>query len=168
VSVAQQDQQTGFEVIRQRVVDWLTVEGFKVTKAPANRAEWGMVAEVMGDRRVLVFQMPERPDALFFEGLVQLADDYTLKISSLEPRHREALMWDLRLELLRFDIDHKGIEQPLRQVAFQSRLYVEDLTRTSFMDMMRKLIGAHTMVLYLLARAVSEPPPDPGLMGMIH
>lgn len=150
--------------VRARLEGWLAADGWTLSEAAATDAEWLVVAFHPSGIRIQVGQKPERPDVVLLQASVSLSAEHRERLTTLPPAQRVELLWDLRLDLLRSGVEFDGLGEPLDRVRLHLRLYVEDLTRTGFLERVDRLrhlvLLVITRVTRLLAAPGAGPEPD--------
>lgn len=150
--------------VRTTLEGWLEADGWALTEADAPDAEWLLVAVHPSQVRIQVGQKPEHPDVVILQASVSLADEHRRRLAEAPPAARAGLLWDLRIDLLRSGVEFDGLAEPLDRVRLHQRLYVEDLTRTGFLERVDRLrhlvLLVITRVTRLLAAPGAAPAPD--------
>jgi len=147
--------------LRDRVEGWLEAEGWSLAEAPAPDAEWLLVAVHPSQIRIQLGQKPERPEALILQASVSLSDEHRARLATLPPAPQTDLLWELRIDLLRQGVEFDGLGEPLDRVRLHQRLYVEDLTRTRFIERVDRLRHLVLLVITHVTRALAAPGAGP-------
>lgn len=142
---------------RQRIERWLLADGWTVSPTDAPDAAWLLVAVHPSQIRMQVGQKTEHPDVLILQASVSLSDEHQRRLAALAPPLRADLLWDLRIDLLHSGCEFDGLGEPLDRVRLHRRLFVEDLTRTGFLERVDALRHLVLLVITRVARALAEP-----------
>ncbi len=139
-------------------------DGWSLRQETPQGGLWAFVAEDSRGRRVVVGQNANRQDEVIIQAQVNIGDDTINKLSSLPENEREELLWDLRFELLRTNLEFAGIETPLKSIKVSERIFLDALTKDCFLQRISEVRKGLLVVLWILARKFVQPPP-PRQMG---
>lgn len=143
--------------LRSRIEAWLEADGWSLAPIDAPDADWLLVAVHPSQIRIQVGQKPERPDALILQASVSLSEEHRQHLAALPPPPRADLLWQLRIDLLRSQVEFDGLGEPLDRIRLHRRLFVEDLTRTAFLDRVDALRHLVLLVITRVTRALAAP-----------
>lgn len=149
----------GDSTTRDRVTDWLLAEGWKLQGAESPDAEWVFVAEDRQGKKVAFGQTRKRPGFLELQANIVLDDKHRIQLEELPEDELEDLLWDLRFELLRLDVEFHGLQRPFRAVGLKIRVHQEELSQSLFYERLRRMNRAMLMVLWSVTRKLSHPAP---------
>ena len=145
--------------IREKAQSWFLEDGWRISQEPAPDASWAIVADDGKGRKVVVGQKPGRDDQLLFQAAV-IIDDVTIgKINGLSESERNDLLWDLRFELLRTDLEFMGVEVPLKRVEVMGRICFDALSKDAFLNKVSQVRKGILIVIWMLARKFATQPP---------
>jgi hypothetical protein len=147
--------------VRERIEAWLRADGWSLAAAEAPDADWLLVAVHPSQIRIQVGQKREQPDAVILQASVSLSPEHGERLARLPRRLRAALLWDLRVDLLREQVEFEGLGEPLDRIRLHRRLYVEDLTRTGFCERIDRLRHQVLLIITRVARLLDGPGPAP-------
>ncbi|MEZ5330486.1 MAG: DUF2299 family protein [Thermoanaerobaculia bacterium] len=142
---------------RERIEAWLTADGWTAEEAASPDAAWLLVAVHPSQIRLQVGQKTEHPQILILQASVSLSEEHRQQLEALAPSLRAAVLWDLRIDLLRSGFEFDGLGEPLDRVRLHRRLFVEDLTRTGFLERVDALRHLVLLVITRVSRALAEP-----------
>jgi hypothetical protein len=150
------------EVTRDKVQNWLMAEGWKIAEQPHPNMEWLIRAEDAGGRRVLVGQSKVRQDQVHLESLVTIADEHRKKFESLPEDRRRDILWRLRFRLLLMNVDFAGVAEPMQAVMLTQRMYLDGLTKDSFIQRFLIVRNAVIAVIWSIIQDLEgvEPPAE--------
>jgi hypothetical protein len=160
MSAAEKEQ--GAEVTRDKVQNWLMAEGWKIAEQPHPNMEWLIRAEDAAQRRILVGQSKARPDQIHLEALVTIADEHRKKFESLGGDKRREILWRLRFRLLMMNVDFAGVADPMQGVMLTQRIYLDGLTKDSFIQRFLIVRNAVITVIWSIMQDLEgvEPPAE--------
>jgi hypothetical protein len=145
--------------IREKAQNWFMEDGWSVRKEPAPDATWAIVADDGKGRKVVVGQTPGRDDQLLFQGAVIIDDITSDKINELPESERNNLLWDIRFELIKTDLEFMGIEAPLKRVEVMGRIFFDALTKDAFLNKVSQVRKGILIVIWMLAKKFATQPP---------
>ena len=119
--------------IKASVERWLSEDGWRVeSMIEVQGANWALLATDPGQRKVIFIQKPDRDDELVMLARFVFSDEDTAAIYKLSQKERDALLMDMRLDLLRGDVDYDGLDFPLKEVQIVHRIFFDALTKDEF------------------------------------
>ncbi len=145
--------------IRDKAQQWFMDDGWSIRQEKTPDASWAIVADDGKGRKVIAGQKPGRNDQLIFQAAVIIDDITSSKINDLPEGERNDLLWNLRFELLRTDLEFMGVETPLKRVEVAGRLCFEALTKDAFLNKVSQVRKGILIVLWMLARKFATQPP---------
>jgi len=122
------------EATRDKVQNWLMAEGWQLAEQAHPDLEWLIRAEDANGRRILVGQNKVRPDRVHLEARVDIAGEHRKKFESLPEERRREVLWKLRFRLLSMNVDFAGVAEPMQTVVLLQRIYLDGLTKDSFVQ----------------------------------
>jgi hypothetical protein len=160
MSAAEKEQ--GVEVTRDKVQNWLMAEGWKIAEQSHPNMEWLIRAEDAAQRRILVGQGRVRQDQIHLEALVTIADEHRKKFESLAGDKRREILWKLRFRLLLMNVDFAGVAEPMQAVMLTQRIYLDGLTKDSFIQRFLIVRNAVIAVIWSIIQDLEgvEPPAE--------
>ena len=122
------------EATRDKVQNWLMNEGWQIAEPTHPDFAWLIRAEDGGERRILVGQNKTREDRIHLEANVRISDDHRKQFESLSEEKRREILWNLRFRLLQMNVDFVGVAEPIKDVILTQRIYLDGLTKDSFIQ----------------------------------
>ena len=163
------DKEQSIEATRDNVQRWLMSEGWQISEQPHPDAEWLIRAEDMAKRRILVGQNKARPDRIHLEARVNLADEHRRMFDNLPEEKRREILWNLRFRLLAMNIDFAGVSEPMKTVLLTQRIYLDGLTKDTFLQRFSVVRNAVITVIWSVIRNLEGVSPPAESMGaMVH
>ncbi|MBW1999280.1 MAG: DUF2299 family protein [Deltaproteobacteria bacterium] len=158
--MAESQKEVNTESIREKVQNWLMSEGWQIAEQPHPELAWLIRAEDGAGRRVLVGQSKVRPDMVHLEARVNIADDHRKKFESLPEERRKEILWNLRFRLLLMNVDFAGVTEPMQSVVLTQRIYLDALTKDSFIQRFLTVRNAVIAVIWSIIQDLEgvEPP----------
>jgi len=150
--------------IRDQVRTWLMEDGWSLRQETPPQSLWAFVATDQFGRIIVVGQRTNRDDEVVIQGAVNIDADTTDRIQRLTEADRNNLVWDLRFELVRTNLEFSGISLPLKRVEMVERIFLDGLTKDSFLQRTSEVRKGVLIVMWLLSRKLGQPPP-PRQMG---
>jgi hypothetical protein len=150
------------EETRDQVQNWLMNEGWQISEQPHQEAEWLIRAEDAARRRIMVGQDKARPDMIRLEARVNLAEEHAAMFASLPDEDRRAILWELRFRLLALNVDFVGVAEPMQGVLLTQRIYMDGLTKDSFLQRFTNIRNAVITVIWSIIQNLEgvEPPAE--------
>lgn len=145
--------------IRERIQTWLMEDEWSVRQATSEQSLWAFVAEDQFGRKIIVGQRKGKDDQVVIQGAVNIDDNTTDRISRLSEDERNNFLWDLRFELVRTNLEFSGISLPLKRVEVIERLFLDALTKDSFLQRASEVRKGVLIVIWMLARRFAQQPP---------
>jgi len=145
--------------IKERIQTWLMEDGWSLRQETPEQSLWAFVAEDEFGRKIVVGQRAGKEDEVVIQGAVNIGDDTTDRIGRLSEDERNDLLWDLRFELVRTNLEFSGISLPLKRVEVIERLFFDALTKDSFLQRASEVRKGVLIVIWVLARKFAQQPP---------
>lgn len=160
MSGAEKEQET--QGTRDKIQNWLMAEGWNIAEQAHPDLAWLIRAEDAGGRRILVGQSKVRPDQIHLEALVTIADEHRKKFESLSEDKRREILWKLRFRLLLMNVDFAGVAEPMQGVMLTQRIYLDGLTKDSFIQRFLIVRNAVITVIWSIIQDLEgvEPPAE--------
>jgi len=152
------------EQIKDQVRTWLMEDGWSLRQETPPQTLWAFLAEDQFGRKIVVGQRANREDEVVIQGSVNIGDDTTDRIDRLNEDERNTLLWDLRFELVKTNLEFSGISIPLKRVEVIERIFLDGLTKGRFLQRTSEVRKGVLIVMWVLARKLGQPPP-PRQMG---
>ena len=148
--------------VRDKIQNWLMAEGWNIAEQAHPDLAWLIRAEDAGGRRILVGQSKVRPDQIHLEALVTIADEHRKKFESLSEDKRREILWKLRFRLLLMNVDFAGVAEPMQGVMLTQRIYLDGLTKDSFIQRFLIVRNAVITVIWSIIQDLEgvEPPAE--------
>lgn len=150
--------------IKDKVRTWLMEDGWSLRQETPQQSLWAFVATDQFGRIIVVGQRINKEDEVVIQGAVNISDDTTDRIRRLTEDEKNNLLWDLRFELVKTNLEFNGIALPLKRVEVVERIFLDGLTKDSFLQRTSEVRKGVIIVMWILARKLGEPPP-PKQMG---
>jgi hypothetical protein len=150
------------EITRDQVQNWLMSEGWQISEQTHPDLTWLVRAEDAAKRRILIGQSKSRPDLILLEARVNLAEEHYKLFENLPQEARRKILWDLRFRLLAMNVDFTGIAEPMRSVQVTQRIYLDGLTKDSFIQRFTNVRNALITVIWSIIQNLEgiEPPAE--------
>jgi hypothetical protein len=160
MSASEKEQNT--EATRDKVQNWLMSEGWKISEQTHPDLAWLIRAEDAAERRILVGQDKTRQDQIILEARVNVGDDHRKKFESLPEERRREILWRLRFRLLLMNVDFVGVADPMQTVVLTQRLYLDGLTKDTFIQRFLTVRNAVIAVIWSIIQDLEgvEPPAE--------
>lgn len=153
------DEQSFPERIKDRVQTWLMEDKWSLRKVTIADSLWAFAAEDTLGRKIVVGQKPDREDELIIQGSINIGSELANKLENLPQIEMDELLWDIRFELLRTNLEFDGIESPLERIGVNERLFFDALTKDEFLKRASDVRKGVLIVLRMLARKFAQQPP---------
>jgi len=150
--------------IKDQVRTWLMEDGWSLRQETPPKSLWAFVATDQFGRKIVVGQRINKEDEVVIQGAVNMDDDTTDRIGRLTEDDRNNLLWDLRFELVKTNLEFSGIALPLKRVEVVERIFLDGLTKDCFLQRASEVRKGVLIVIWLLARKLGQSPP-PRQMG---
>lgn len=154
------------EATRQRVQSWLLAEGWQLTEKGHPDAHWLLEARDTAGRALVVGQRKGREVQVLLEGVVGIADAHRTGLEAISDRERSELFWTLRFTLLQLGVDFNGVQEPLERVMVGQRVYLDGMTRDSFLQRVSQVRNGVLAVIWTISRALNLSAPQEPLPGV--
>lgn len=150
------------EEARDKIQNWLMSEGWQIAEQAHPDMTWLIRVEDAGGRKVLVGQSKAREDLIQLEARVNIEDEYRQKFESLPEDKRREILWDLRFRLLDMNVDFVGVTEPMEAVMLIQRIYLDGLTKDSFIQRFLIVRNAEIAVIWSVIQNLEgvEPPAE--------
>jgi hypothetical protein len=160
--VSASEKEQSVEATRDKVQNWLMAEGWKIAQQPHPNMEWLIRAEDAAGRRILLGQSKVRQDQIHLEALVTIAEEHRKKFESLPQHTRREILWKLRFRLLLMNVDFAGVAEPMQAVMLTQRIYLDGLTKDSFIQRFLIVRNAVITVIWSIIQDLEgvEPPAE--------
>ena len=146
------------ERIRERVRTLLMEDEWSLRQESFPQSIWAFVAEDRLNRKIVVGQTVDREDQLIIQGAVTLNQATTDRIAQLPEDERNNFLWDLRFELLRTNLEFEGIQNPLERVQVSERIFLDALTKDTFLQRTSEVRKGVIIIQWMLQRKFVEQP----------
>lgn len=160
MSTAEEEQ--SMEATRDKVQNWLMSEGWQIAEQSHPDLAWLIRAEDAAERRILVGQNKARRDQIHLEARVNIADEHRKKFDSLPGDKRRENLWNLRFRLLMMNVEFAGVAEPMEAVVLTQRIYLDGLTKDTFIQRFNTIRNAVIAVIWSIIRDLEdvEPPAE--------
>ncbi|MGD9117297.1 MAG: DUF2299 family protein [Dehalococcoidia bacterium] len=145
--------------IREKIRTWLMEDGWSLRQDMPKQGLWAFIAEDQFGRKIVVGQRENKEDEIVIQGAVNIDDDTTDRIGRLTEDERNALLWELRFELVRTNLEFSGISLPLKRVEVLERVFLDALTKDRFLQRTSEVRKGVLIVIWVLSRKFAQPPP---------
>ena len=146
------------------IKSWLLEDGFEVEEVSDRESVFNLSVRDRQGRTVNIFQHMTDPNKLTIATRLALSAQHINGLRELSKRNHERwtdAIWDLRLELLRFELGHEpsvSNEGDLSELRLESSIYYDELQRGL---LMRKLLLIRSTMVWIFSRieqALGTPP----------
>jgi hypothetical protein len=160
MSTAEEEQ--SMEATRDKLQNWLMSEGWQIAEQSHPDLAWLIRAEDAAERRILVGQNKARRDQIHLEARVNIADEHRKKFDSLPGDKRRENLWNLRFRLLMMNVEFAGVAEPMEAVVLTQRIYLDGLTKDTFLQRFNTVRNAVIAVIWSIIRDLEdvEPPAE--------
>jgi len=148
--------------IMNQVRTWLMEDGWSIRQESRPEAIWLFIAEDRGGRKIGFGQETGKEDQLFIQFSVPVDEITANRISQLPEDERNSLIWDLRFELLRTDLEFEGIALPLKKIVVRSRIFFDAFTKDVFLYRTSQVRKGILAIQWIVARKLAQKPPQIG------
>lgn len=145
--------------IKEQIQTWLMEDGWSLRQETPEQGLWAFVAEDQFGRKIVVGQRVNKEDEIVIQGAVNISDDTTDRIGRLTEDERNNLLWDLRFELVRTNLEFSGISHPLKRVEVIERLFLDVMTKDCFLQRTSEVRKGVIVVMWVLAKKFAQQPP---------
>ncbi len=123
--------------IKNRIRDWLDSEHYKIQSDTQHNEHFRFKAEDNIGRQVIIARPKgELEDFIIIGGNWQIPPEYHEKLHNMAEDIKQAMLEELKMELLRLKVDYQGVKLPLRQVGVESRIACDETTgRLQFLQL---------------------------------
>lgn len=150
--------------IKDKVRTWLMEDGWSLKQETPPAGLWAFVATDQFGRIIGVGQRKDKEDEVVIQGAISIGDDTNDRITRLTDHDRNDLLWDLRFELVKTNLEFIGIALPLKRIEVVQRIFLDGLTKDCFLQRTSEVRKGVLIVIWLFARKLGQPPP-PTQMG---
>lgn len=147
---------TDREQLIAQAMKWIALSGFRLESVPQSNHDFALTfseAQTLPDLQII----HQQPDSAFFlvVGQVKIPKDDREKLKTVG-REFDALIWDIKLSLLRMGVDFTvlGDEKDPDAWEIQTRLFINEGNTTSFYDVCSKVKRALIGVIWSYKRAL--------------
>jgi len=142
------------ENLKSKVHNWLKEEGWELQEVAQPKFSWAFVVERTG-LNLDVAQQEGKSDQCIVRIALNLIDAKPA-LTKLSQDEVDELIWQLRFELARQEVEFEGVNSPLEQVAIFRTIYSDGLTKNSFTDTLGKVLRAFMLLRLVLTRRLGN------------
>lgn len=142
------------ENLKSKVHNWLKEEGWDLQEVAQPKFSWAFVVERTG-LNLDVAQQEGKSDQCIVRIALNLIDAKPA-LTKLSQDEVDELIWQLRFELARQEVEFEGVDSPLEQVAIFRTIYSDGLTKNSFSDTLGKILRAFMLLRLVLTRRLGN------------
>ena len=142
------------ENLKSKVHNWLKEEGWELQEVTQPKFSWAFVVERTG-LNLDVAQQEGKSDQCIVRIALNLIDAKPA-LTKLSQDEVDELIWQLRFELARQEVEFEGVKSPLEQVAISRTIYSDGLTKNSFSDTLGKVLRAFMLLRLVLTRRLGN------------
>jgi len=143
------------EWLEGKVRQWLMEEGWKLREVEAPDLSWGFVAENSAGVNLNVAQQQGKYDQCLVRIGCNLVEAQVL-LDKLKKEEVEELLWDLRFEFARQEVDFDGLKPPFGKVSIQRSMFADGLTKNTFAETVGKVLRAAMLLRWTLERRLGS------------
>lgn len=148
--------------IQEKVQAWLMEEGWSLRKESDPKAIWVFTAEDRFGRKVGVGQEVGKEDMVVMQATVTLDEDTINRIAQLPKPERDEIIWNLRFEVIRTELEFDGLGEPLEKISVGTRIFSDALTKDLFLLRTSQVRKGLLIIQWVLAKALAQKPPQIG------
>ena len=137
------------KTIRDKINDWLLDEGLTVSQREDEQADFHLVIPDVSQGITADIIKPKNKYFLIIGIGIGIPPEVARPYASLKDDEKQKFMLDVQKDLLIFQVDHRiepNRNEP-KLIAINDLIYIEDITRTSFMTSLKRVKFA---TLYLI------------------
>ena len=149
------------EARRNKVQQWLMEEGWQVGLRILPDTVWVLTCEDQGKRHITIVQETGRKDRIAIVAALSVGAQHQERLNQLPQKERRELIFELRQAIILLDVGYAGIQEPLKQMIFDQRIYDDGLSKDAFLQRITKVRNASVLAVNIIAQHLSEPPPAP-------
>lgn len=142
------------ENLKSKVHNWLKEDGWELQEVTQPKFSWAFVVERTG-LNLDVAQQEGKSDQCIVRIALNLIDAKPA-LTKLSQDEVDELIWQLRFELARQEVEFEGVDSPLEQVAIFRTIYSDGLTKNSFSDTLGKVLRAFMLLRLVLTRRLGN------------
>ena len=142
------------ENLKSKVHNWLKEGGWKLQEVADPQFSWAFVVERTGFK-LNVAQQEGKSDQCIVRITTNLVAAKSA-LAMLSQDEVDELIWQLRFEFARQEVEFEGVESPLEQVAISRTIYSDGLTKNSFTDTLGKVLRAFMLLRLVLTRRLGN------------
>ncbi len=142
------------ENLKSKVHNWLKEGGWELQEVADPQFSWAFVVERTGIKLNV-----EQQEGKFDQCIVRITTnlvDAKSALTKLSQDEVDELIWQLRFELARQEVEFEGVKSPLEQVAISRTIYSDGLTKNSFTDTLGKVMRAFMLLHWMLIRRLGD------------
>lgn len=142
------------ENLKSKVHNWLKEEGWELQEVAQPKFSWAFVVKRTG-LNLDVAQQEGKSDQCIVRIALNLIDAKPA-LTKLRQDEVDELIWQLRFELARQEVEFEGVNSPLEEVAIFRTIYSDGLTKNSFSDTLGKVLRAFMLLRLVLTRRLGN------------
>lgn len=142
--------------IRSRIREWLDSEHYKVQSVTLQGEHFRFTAEDNIGRQVIVARPKgELEDFIIIGGSWKIPPEYHDRFDNMSEDIKQAMLEELKMELLRLKVDYQIGALPLRQVGVESRIACDETTsRLQFLQLFGTIKYANVLITVILEKGL--------------
>ena len=144
------------EKVQDMVRTWLMQDGWSLRQESFKGDLWAYVAEDRYGRKISVRHKAEEGDVLVIQASMDFGE-VAGRIDQLPEGVRNALIWELRFELLRSDLEFSGVRVPLKEIVVARLLFLDALTKDTFLHRASQVRKGILAIQWILAKKLTSP-----------
>ncbi len=142
------------ENLKSKVHNWLKEGGWKLREVVDPQFSWAFEVERTG-LKLNVAQQEGKSDQCIVRITTNLVAAKSA-LAMLSQDEVDELIWQLRFEFARQEVEFEGVKSPLEQVAISRTIYSDGLTKNSFTDTLGKVLRAFMLLNWMLTRRLGK------------
>lgn len=142
------------ENLKSKVHNWLKEEGWELQEVAQPKFSWAFVVKRTG-LNLDVAQQEGKSDQCIVRIALNLIDAKPA-LTKLRQDEVDELIWQLRFELARQEVEFEGVNSPLEEVAIFRTIYSDGLTKNSLLDTLGKVLRAFMLLRLVLTRRLGN------------
>jgi len=160
------------EETREKIKAWLSEEGLFQKILSEENLHFQIAAEypLKSGRHLSIIQPKNHDDMIVVFSRIRLADAHYKALSSMPPKDRDRLLWQMRYDLLfqdsSFEIEPGGGD--MRSIRFMREIYYDGLNKNKLMEAIRENFKCELYVVWKFQEVFGDgqaskasSPPEP-------
>jgi len=139
------------QTLKQNINNWLNEEGLQVEETTPEGFAWAFVVKRSDELKLTVAQQVGKADSCLVRVGVNI-QGIQIASTGMTQDEIDELLWELKFELVRHEVDFDGLDWPLEKVNIFRSIYSDGLTKNVFADTVGKVVRAAMLFEWVLRR----------------